>query len=97
MMAMSGMWETNGAVNGSAIDVVKYGLKDDHWKTYSQRVQNLTLKDVQGVAKAVVKPGDIGWFLAGDAMKVTPGLEQLGMEVIQLDAEGKVVSKKAKP
>ncbi|MEQ1743836.1 MAG: pitrilysin family protein [Saprospiraceae bacterium] len=97
VMAMSGMWETNGAVNGSTLEVVKYGLKDDYWKTYSQRVQNLTLKDVQGVAKTVVQPGEISWVMAADAEKVAPGLEKLGMEVIQLDASGKVVSKKAKP
>ncbi len=72
-------------------------MKDDYWKAYSQRVQNLTLKDVQNVAKTVVQPNDINWFLAGDAEKVLPGLKELGMEIIQLDAEGKVVSKKLKP
>ncbi len=97
IMGMSGMWETNGAVNGSTVNMVKYNLKDDYWKTYSQRVQNLTLKDVQSVARTIVQPGDLGWFLAGDAEKVMPGLEKLGMEVIQLDADGKVVTKKAKP
>lgn len=97
VMGMSGMWETNAAVNGSAVNVVKYGLKDDYWKTYSQRVQNLTLKEVQGVAKTVVQPNNINWFLAGDAEKVLPGLQQLGMEVIQLDAEGREISKKGKP
>ncbi|MFN0015451.1 MAG: insulinase family protein, partial [Saprospiraceae bacterium] len=97
VMGMSGMWETNGAVNGSAIEMVKYGLKDDYWKTYSQRVQNLMLKDVQAVAKTVIQPNDINWVMAADAEKVAPGLEKLGMEVIQLDATGKVVPKKAKP
>ncbi len=77
--------------------LVRFGLKDDYWKTYSQRVQNLTLKDVQNVAKTIVQPNNLGWFLAGDAEKVLPGLKELGMEVIQIDADGNVVSKKAKP
>ncbi|MBL7776332.1 MAG: insulinase family protein, partial [Saprospiraceae bacterium] len=97
VMGMSGMWETNAAVNSSAVSVVKYGLKDDYWKTYSQRVQALGLKDVQGVATQVVQPGNLGWFMAGDAEKIMPGLQQLGMEIIQLDADGRVVTKKAKP
>jgi len=97
VMGMAGMWETNNAVNASARNLIKYNLKDDYWKTYSQRVQNLALKDVQTVAKTIVQPNNLGWFLAGDAEKVMPGLQQLGMEVIQIDAEGKVVSKKAKP
>jgi hypothetical protein len=57
----------------------------------------LTLKDVQATAKSIVQPGNLGWFLAGDAAKTLPGLQQLGMEVIQIDANGKVVSTKPKP
>ncbi len=97
VLGMSGMWETNAAVNGSVRDVVKYGLADDYWQKYGAKVQGLTLKDVQMTAKAIVQPGNLGWFLAGDAAKTLPGLQQLGMEVIQIDANGKVVSAKPKP
>ena len=91
------MWETNNAVNVSARNLVKYGLADDYWKKYSGKVQSLTLKDVQNVAKTIVQPNNLGWFMAADAEKTMPGLQQLGLEVIQIDADGKVVSKKAKP
>ena len=97
VLGMAGMWETNFAVNNSARNIVKYGLKDDYWKTYSERVQKLGLQDVQNVAKTIVQPNKLGWFLSGDAEKTLPGLQQLGMEVIQIDADGKVVSKKVKP
>ncbi|MCB9305964.1 MAG: insulinase family protein [Lewinellaceae bacterium] len=97
VLGMAGMWETNNAVNNSAKNIVKYGLKDDYWKTYSSRVQSLTLKDVQSTAKSIVQPNNLGWFMAADVAKTMPSLEQLGMEVIQIDAEGNVVSKKAKP
>ena len=81
VMGMAGMWETNNAVNASARNLIKYNLKDDYWKTYSQRVQNLALKDVQTVAKTIVQPNNLGWFLAGDAEKVMPGLQQLGKAI----------------
>jgi predicted Zn-dependent peptidase len=97
VLGMAGMWETNGAVNASARSLVKYGLKDDYWKTYSDRVQKLSLQDVQNVAKSIVQPNKLGWFMSADAEKTLPGLQQLGMEVIQIDADGKVVSKKVKP
>ncbi len=97
VLGMAGMWETNAAVNGSVRNVIKYGLKDDYWKTYTDRVQKLGLQDVQNVAKTIVQPGNLGWFMAGDAEKTLPGLQQLGMEVIQIDANGKVLSKKVKP
>jgi predicted Zn-dependent peptidase len=97
VLGMAGMWETNGAVNASARNIVKYGLADDYWKTYSGKVQNLQLKDVQNLAKSVIQPGNLGWFMAGDAAKTLPGLEQLGLEVIQIDANGKPIQKKLKP
>jgi predicted Zn-dependent peptidase len=97
VLGMSGMWETNAAVNGSLRDVVKYNLPDDYWKKYGGKVQGLSLKDVQLTAKSMVQPSNLGWFLAGDAAKTLPGLKELGMEVIQIDANGKVISKKAKP
>ena len=97
VLGMAGMWETNGAVNASVRNLIKYGLKDDYWKTYSERVQKLNLQDVQNVAKNIVQPNNLGWFMSADAEKTVPGLQQLGMEVIQIDADGKVVSKKVKP
>lgn len=97
VLGMSGMWETNAAVNGSVRDVVKYNLSDDYWQKYGAKVQGLTLKDVNMTAKTIVQPNNLGWFLAGDAAKTLPGLKELGMEVIQIDANGKVVSAKPKP
>ena len=97
VLGMSGMWETNAAVNGSVRDIVKYNLPDDYWQKYGGKVQGLTLKDVQATAKTIVQPGNLGWFLAGDAAKTLPGLKELGMEVIQIDANGKVISTKPKP
>lgn len=97
MLSMAGQWETNAAVNFDARNLVKYGLADDYWKKYSGRVQALTLQDAQNVAKSVIKPANLGWFMAADAVKTLPELEKLGIEIIQIDANGKVVPKKAKP
>lgn len=97
VLGMSGMWETNAAVNASVRDLVKYNLSDDYWQKYGAKVQALTLKDVQMTAKTIVLPGNLGWFLVGDSSKTLTGLQQLGMEVIQIDANGKVVVVKPKP
>ncbi len=93
VMGMSGMWETNGAVNASARSIVRYGLADDYWKTYGKRVTGLSLKDARDVAKKVIQPNNLGWFMAGDAQKVMPGLKELGIEVITIDTNGNVVKK----
>jgi predicted Zn-dependent peptidase len=94
VLSMSGQWETNAAVTGSLLDIVRYNLPDDYWKKYSTRVQSLELKDVQSLAKSMVQPGNMGWFMAADAAKVQQGLSELGMEVIQIDVNGRVTEKK---
>jgi zinc protease len=96
VMGMSGMWETNAAVNGSARSLVRYSLSDDYWTTYSKRVNTLTLKDTREVAKKVIKPANLGWFMAGDSQKVMPGLKELGIEIITIDANGNVVKTEKK-
>jgi predicted Zn-dependent peptidase len=94
VLSMSGQWETNAAVTGSLLDIVRYNLPDDYWKKYSTRVQSLELKDVQSLAKSMVQPGNMGWFMAADAAKVQQGLSELGMEVIKIDVNGRVTEKK---
>lgn len=97
VLSMSGTWETNAAVTNSVCDLVKYNLPDDYWKKYGAKVQGLTLKDVQLTAKSIVQPNNLGWFMAADAAKTMDGLKQLNMEIIQIDANGQVVTKKVKP
>jgi zinc protease len=96
VMGMAGMWETNSRVNASARELVRFGLTDDYWKTYSKNVTGLTLADARTVATKMIQPSNLGWFMAGDAAKTLPGLKTLGMEIIVIDANGNVV-KKEKP
>ena len=91
IMGMSGKWETNAAVNYSARNILKYGLKDDYWQTYSSTVQGLSLPSVQKVSQAVVQPNNIAWFMVGDATVVLPTLKDTGLEVIQIDGNGNLI------
>ncbi|MFN4256280.1 MAG: M16 family metallopeptidase [Saprospiraceae bacterium] len=97
VLGMAGMWETNGRVNRSLQQLVKYNLSDDYWKKYSDKVNSLTLNQVHAAAKSVVQPSQLGWFVTGDKAKVLPGLQTLNLEIIEIDADGKPVSKKTKP
>ncbi len=93
VMGLPGMWETNRRVNQSAAEIVRFGLKDDHWKNYDRAIRDLTLPGVQSVAAKTVRPKELSWFIVGDATKVQPGLETLGLKVVLIDANGKPVAK----
>ncbi len=94
VMGMAGMWETNAAVNGSARSLLRYGLSDSYWNDYAKSVQKLSLNDTKSVAKKVLQPSNLSWFMAGSADKILPGLSELGMEIILIDANGNLVKKK---
>jgi zinc protease len=92
-LGFAGMWETNGAVNGSVRQLVKYNLADDYWQKQEAVVRGLKLSDAHAVAKTVVKPDQMAWFIVGDKAKIAESLKSLNLEIIELDVNGKVVTK----
>ena len=89
ILSLPGQWETNSAVNNSMVNIIKYDLPDDYYQNYDSSVRNLTLKDVQEVSKAVVKPEDVNWFMVGDRAKIAAKLDGLGFDnIIEIDADG---------
>lgn len=92
VLKLPGQWETNSSVNGSVRNMIRYDLPDDYYKTYDQNVRNLSLNDVKGVSKEVVKPEEVNWFMVGDRAKIISKLDELGFDaIIEIDADGNPV------
>lgn len=89
-MQLPGMWETNNAVGSSVVEMVKYNLSDDYYKTYDTKVRQLTKEEIQRVTKQIINSDMIRWIVVGDRNVVLPGLKELG-EVIEIDADGNVI------
>ncbi len=91
-LQLSGRWETNQAVGSSLNEIVKYGLEDDYYQTYGERMKNLKLDEVQTLSKQMVQPDKIQWFVVGDKEKIMPGLKELGMDqIVMIDADGNIL------
>lgn len=98
ILALPGQWETNGAVMGSLNNTIKYGLSDNYYQTYGDKVHNLKLNDVRELSKKIIRPSDLSYFVVGDKEKILPGLKELGLEIILVDADGNPIPEtKAKP
>ncbi|MCB0629627.1 MAG: pitrilysin family protein [Saprospiraceae bacterium] len=98
ILQMPGQWETNNAVMGSLTNQIKYGLEDNYYQTYGNKIKNLKLNDVQTLSEKLVRPGDMAYFVVGDKEKILPGLKELGLEIIFVDADGNPIPQsKAKP
>ncbi len=97
VLQLPGRWETNNAIGSSLTDMVKYGLEDDYFQTYGDRVKNMSLEDVKQVSQTMVHPQQVQWFVVGDKEKVLEGLQGAGFDdIIMIDADGNILEPAAK-
>ncbi len=90
-LTLPGRWETMSAVADSIGEIVRFGLSDDYFNTFSQRVRALGLDDVNGVAKKVIHPENLVWVVVGDREKIEPGIRELNVGPISvIDTDGNV-------
>ncbi len=91
-LTLPGRWETNGAVLGDIVEIVRYGLPDDHWSTFAGQVRALTLEEISAQAERVLQPGKMIWVVVGDRSKIEEKVRGLDLgEIRFLDADGKQV------
>ena len=80
-------------MSGAIAEVLRFGLPDDYFSTYPDRVRRLTLAEVASAAKKVLQPDRMVWVVVGDRAKIEPGLRELGWgEIRALDADGRPVA-----
>ncbi|MDO9275566.1 MAG: insulinase family protein, partial [Lutibacter sp.] len=93
VLKLPGQWETNGAVNSSLYNLVKYNLPDDYYQKYDANVRSLSLNELQNVSKKAVKPNAVNWFVVGDKEKISSKLNELGFDnIIEIDADGNPIN-----
>ncbi len=91
-LSLPGRWETARAVGRSVTELVRFGLPDDFWATYAERVRSLTVADVSQAAAEVLRPEGILWVVVGDRAKIEDGVRELGFgEIRYVDADGNLL------
>ena len=89
ILSLAGRWETGPAVLRDLTSLVTNELSDDHWNTYADRLNGLSLDQVNTAAKTTLRPEQLTWVVIGDRAKIQSELENLGIgEIRLLDAEG---------
>lgn len=76
-MRFPGGFETTGDISRRLEDVVTYGLPDDYFANYVQRIQAVTAADVQRVAKQYIDPSKLAVVVVGDAKSIAAGIASL--------------------
>ena len=88
-LSLPGRWETNPAVLAALADLVKYGLPDDFWNTYADRINGLTLEQVTQAGQDLLNSNELTWVIVGDRARIEADLAELNMgEIRLLDTDG---------
>ncbi len=92
ILRLPGSWETIGAVAASINEIVQFGLPDDYYDTYPEKIRGLGLDEVAQAARKVVHPDRLIWIVVGDREKVESGIRELGFGEIRLiDSDGNLI------
>ncbi|MCZ8137189.1 MAG: pitrilysin family protein [Porphyrobacter sp.] len=86
---LPGSFETSPAVLGAMQSNALYGRPDDYYETLVARYEGQTRESLDAAARSALDVDDFVWVVVGDAAKVAPQLEAVGLpvEVREMAAE----------
>ncbi len=80
--------ETQEGLTGLIANQMLYDLPDDYLQSYRDRINAITIEDVQRVANAYIHPDSIAMVIVGDTAEILPLAEDYSESVEVFDAEG---------
>ncbi|HEX2521765.1 MAG TPA: pitrilysin family protein, partial [Terriglobia bacterium] len=90
---LPGSWETMNAVGASIADIVRYGLPDNYYQTYAEKVRQLKTPQLSAAAQKLLVPDQLVWVSVGDRSKIEAGIRELNLgEIHLIDSDGNPVS-----
>jgi len=83
---LPGEFETSGAVLGAMMNIDMLGKPDNYYETLAPKYRSLTTTSLDQAARAALDPKGFIWIVVGDATKIRPQLEKLGMPIEVVEA-----------
>ena len=90
VMGLSSRWESAGGVSNAMDEIVTFGLPDNYFDTYAQRVRAVTPDLAMTAGKKLVPAANFAWVIAGDRRRIEAGLRELGMDVQVVTPDGEL-------
>ena len=83
---LPGQFETSGAVLGAMLNIDLLGRPDNYYETLEGKYRALTVASLDQAARAALDPKAFVWIVTGDAAKIRPQLDKLGLPVEVVEA-----------
>jgi len=76
--------ETTGQVASRLAELIVYGLPDDYYHRYRDRVRAVSVDDAAEAGRTYIRPGELQVVVVGDARTVAPALERLDLGPVEV-------------
>ncbi len=77
-LRLPGRFETKRALIGAMQEIVVYGLPDDYYDTYADKVRAIDAESARAAARKVVHPDRWTWVVVGDRKALEEPIKALG-------------------
>lgn len=81
-------FETIGQISNQLSNQVVHGLPDTYFNNYIDRINAVTIEDVNRAANKYAHPDKMVIVVVGDRKRIEPKLMELGIPVMGLDSQG---------
>lgn len=89
ILQLAGAWETKNAIAYSIHKLVRFGLPDDYYQNYTDRVESLTLDKINEAGQRLVHPDKLVWVIIGDREQIEKDIQSLDLGKVDLiDGDG---------
>jgi predicted Zn-dependent peptidase len=83
---LPGEFETSGSVLGAMMSMDVLGRPDDYYTTLPAKYRAQTTASLDQAARSAIDPKGFVWIVVGDAAKIRPQLEKLGLPIEVVEA-----------
>ena len=84
---LPGRFETGTALLGAMMTMDVLDRPDDYYQTLAPRYQAQTTASLDKSIRATLDPKGFTWIVVGDAAKVRPQLEKLGLPIEMVEVQ----------
>ena len=85
---LPGQFETSPAVLGALRSNALYQRPDNYWETIADRYAGMTAPTLDEAARRYINPDNFVWVVVGDASRIRSQLDQLGLPIEVVPAQG---------
>lgn len=86
ILSLPGDFETSAALLGALTRIASLHRPDDYYTRLADRYRSLTPADLDRAARSAIDPSKLIWVVVGDAAKVRPQLDKLGIPIETIEA-----------